>query len=112
MSTNIEDLTIAQAKELAAMFGSSSAKPSPFRVGYKYLFRTVTHIDVGEVVSICGDFVTLKDSSWIADTGRFHNCLKKGVFNEVEPYPNGNTLNLASLIDAAPWDHDLPKEQK
>jgi hypothetical protein len=108
---SLEDLTIKEAKELANLFGSGQ-KPSPFEVGKKYLFRTVTHIDVGEVVFICGDFVTLKDSSWIADTGRFHDCLKNGAFNEVEPYPSGNILNLAALIDAAPWNHDLPREPK
>ena len=109
---SIDDLTLGQIKDLQGILGREASKPVPFCVGRKYLFRTVTHIDVGEVVSVCGDFVTLKNSSWIADTGRFHDCLKNGVFSEVEPYPSGNMLNLSALIDAAPWEHDLPTEQK
>jgi hypothetical protein len=106
----IEDLTIKQAKELASIF--STEKKSPVEIGKAYLFRTVTHIEVGRVKSICGDFVILQDASWIADTGRYHNCLKDGVFNEVEPYPDTTTVNMAALINFAPWPHDLPKEQK
>lgn len=110
----IEDLTIKEAKEIAAIFsaGSNCKTKSPVEIGKAYLFRTVTHIEVGRVLSICGDFVTLEDASWIADTGRYHDCLVKGVFSEVEPYPNTTTINMASMINFAPWDHNLPKEQK
>ena len=108
---DIEDLTIKQAKELANIFGSEQKK-FPVDIGKSYLFRTVTHIEVGRVVSICGDFVTLETASWIADTGRYHDCLKNGVFNEVEPYPHTTSINMASMINFAPWDHDLPTDQK
>jgi hypothetical protein len=110
---NIDDLTIGQVKQLTG-FLSPQQKPSPFVVGEKYLFRTVTHIDVGEVVSVCGDFLELKQASWIADTGRYYDCLKDGVFNEVEPYPANVKpyINSATLIDFATWPHDLPSEQK
>ena len=109
---NIESLTIGEAKQLAAMFGGRSSKPVPFEIGKSYLIRTVTHIDVGRVVAITGDFVELEDASWIADTGRYHDCLKKGVFNEIEPYPHGTAVNCTAIIDRAPWMHSLPKEQK
>ena len=101
-------LDLNQLKEL--MGGISS--DLPFEIGKKYLFRTVTHIDVGQVKSIKGNFVTLENASWIADTGRYHDCLSKGVFNEVEPYPMDVHLNTSSLIDAVEWVHDLPTEQK
>ena len=85
---------------------------SPFKVGTKYLFRTVTHIDVGEVKEITGKFATLKNASWIADTGRFADALKDtDKFNEVEPYTNDCIVNLDSLIDATEIDK-LPTEQK
>lgn len=109
---NINDLTIGQIKEISRMCGVQNQKPLPFEVGKSYLIRTVTHIDVGRVVNICGDFVELEDASWIADTGRYHDCLKKGVFNEVEPYPDGTAVNCSTIIDRAPWPHNLPKEQK
>lgn len=107
---NIDDLTIGQLKELQSI--QPAQQKLPFKVGEAYLFRTVTHIEVGRIRSICGKFVELEDASWIADTGRYHDCLKKGVFNEVEPYPLTTIVNTDSLINAAPWPHDLPKEQK
>lgn len=107
---DIDKLTIGEAKEIARLTTNES-KENPFSIGKKYLFRTVTHIDVGKVVNICGDFIILENASWIADTGRYHDCLSKGVFKEVEPYPDQVFLNMPTLIDAAPWPHDLPMEQ-
>jgi hypothetical protein len=108
----IDDLTLGQIKEINRLTGGASEKNLPFKVGEAYLFRTVTHIDVGRVKELIGDFAILEDASWIADTGRFHDCLKKGIFSEVEPYPNYAGVNTASLINFAPWEHELPKDQK
>lgn len=127
MSINVNELTIAQVKEIAAMFPNQAPSLSlasatiesiadtssaPVEIGKSYLFRTVTHIEVGKVKSVHGNFITLEQASWIADTGRYHDCLAKGVFNEVEPYPETTTINAASLINYAPWSHALPTEQK
>lgn len=109
---NINELTVGQAIELAHMFGRAQTSECPVKVGEAYLFRTVTHIEVGRVKSVSGAFITLEEASWIADTGRYHDCLVKGVFNEIEPYPLTTTINSASLINFAPWPHKLPKEQK
>ena len=103
------NLTIGQLKELTGTSGNSEL---PFEIGKKYLFRTVTHIDVGLVKNIVGNFVVLEQASWIANTGRYHDCLSIGVFSEVEPYPVDVYLNTASLVDAAEWIHDLPTEQQ
>lgn len=108
---NIDYLTLGQIKEIQAM-GFNAESSSPFEIGKAYLFRTVTHIEVGRVKAIKGQFVELDNASWIADTGRYHDCLVKGVFNEVEPYPLYTGVNTHSLINYAPWPHDLPKEQK
>jgi hypothetical protein len=112
MNININDLTVGQIKEIQAMSAGIGTDRLPFKIGEKYLFRTVTHIDVGLVKEITGDFVTLSDASWIADTGRYHDCLSHGIFKEVEPYPHDVFINASSLIDAVPWKHELPKEQK
>lgn len=121
---NINDLTVGQLKEINSMFNLSQEKQElvvgsaesmqtiPVEVGKAYLFRTVTHIEVGKVKSVDGVFITLENASWIADTGRYHDCLVKGVFSEVEPYPLTTTINSASLINFAPWPHKLPTEQK
>lgn len=111
---NINDLTLGQIKEIKAMCGGveNAQQEMPFKIGEAYLFRTVTHIEVGRVVRIKGQFVELEEASWIADTGRYHNCLEKGIFSEVEPYPLYTGINTQSLINYAPWPHALPKEQK
>ena len=84
----------------------------PFGAGDKVLIRTVTHIQTGEIVEIIGDFIVLKDSAWIADTGRFNECLKKGVFNEVEPVFVKQAVNMKSIIDVFEFNHSLPREIK
>jgi hypothetical protein len=118
MTIDTNELTLGQLKEISAMFPSSSNSIEskdlyiPLEIGKSYLFRTVTHIEVGRVKSIHGPFVTLESASWIADTGRYHNCLRDGTFDEVEPYPDTTTINSLSLINHAPWDHALPTDQK
>jgi hypothetical protein len=80
-------------------------------VGKKFFFRTVTYHLVGMVTKIMGNFLILENSSWIADSGRFMDCLKKGSVNEVEPCGTA-FLNISTVTDFFPWKHDLPKEQK
>jgi hypothetical protein len=110
---DINDLTIGQAKELSKLFGESTTQSNvPVELGQAYLFRTVTHIELGRVESVCGNFITLSDASWIADTGRYHDALKNGTLNEIEPYVDGVTINAGSLIGYTKWSHDLPTEQK
>ena len=84
----------------------------PFVVGGKYFFRTVTYFATGEVESIKGNFVVLKDAAVIFDTGRFMDALKGGVFNEVEPVEVPFILNLNTIVDATEWVHALPRDQK
>jgi len=107
----IDNLTIGELKEITQLINGETIQ-LPFKVGEKYLFRTVTHYDVGEITAINGAFVTLKDASWIPDTGRYHDCLATGEFDEIEPYPNGVFVNTAATVDAAPWPHPLPREKK
>jgi len=83
----------------------------PFVKGKSYLFRTVTNYLVGKVAGVNGSFLILENASWIADTGRFMNCLKEGNFNEVEPVGKAY-LNMETIVDAFPWVHKLPTEQK
>ncbi|MCP4975732.1 MAG: hypothetical protein GY931_06180 [Maribacter sp.] len=84
----------------------------PVEINKSYFFRTVTYASVGKVASVDGDFITLTTASWIADTGRFYNCLTSGNFLEVEPYPDGVTINSQSIVDFSLWPHPLPTKQK
>jgi len=80
-------------------------------VGRKWFIRTVTFHLVGEVTARSGEFLVLKDASWVADSGRFMQAIKDGTLSEVEPVGEA-LVNTASIVDAFPWRHDLPKSQK
>jgi hypothetical protein len=84
----------------------------PFEIGGKYLFRTVTYFATGEVESIKGNFLVLKDAAWVADTGRFREAIMTGVLSEVEPVEVPMYVNINTITDAFVWSHNLPREQK
>jgi hypothetical protein len=80
-------------------------------IGKNFFFRTVTYHLVGKVEKIIDDFIVLKDASWVADSGRFSNAIKKGTLSEVEPVGDA-MLNIKTVTDFFPWNHKLPTEQK
>ena len=53
-----------------------------------------------------------EQASWVADSGRFHNALKDGTLNEIEPFISDVIINRGGIIDVTEWIHDLPKNQK
>ena len=72
-----------------------------WKIGQRYLIRTVTMIDTGELVSVDDHEIVLKDAAWIADTGRFSESLKSESFVEVEPFPDGQVaIGRGSIVDA------------
>lgn len=102
---NIDNLTIGEARQLAAMFGnpstSAAANDAHWKIGKIYLIRTVTHIDTGRLVAVTPHELVIEDAAWIADTGRYADALKKAEFGEVEPYPDGIVIiGRGALIDA------------
>lgn len=102
--TEIDNLTIKEAREISRLFNSTSQPSpadSPYKVGEVYLIRTVTMIDTGRVVRVTPQEIVLTDAAWIADTGRFADALRKAEFSEVEPFPDGEVIiNRAAVIDA------------
>jgi len=85
---------------------------SPLSVGKAVLIRTVTHYFTGRIVLVEASEIVLTEAAWIADTGRFHNALRDGSLNEVEPFVGPVSLNRAAVIDITEWKHPLPKRQK
>lgn len=79
--------------------------------GKKLFIRTVTYHLVGRVKRRIGKFWQLENASWVADSGRFMQTIKIGTLNEVEPVGDA-FVNIDSITDMFPWNHDLPKEQK
>ena len=80
-------------------------------IGEKFFFRTVTYHLTGKVVKRIGSLLELEKAAWIADSGRFTECIKNGELSEVEPVGKA-WINLSTVIDFFPWKHQLPQEQK
>ena len=90
----------------------SVGKSHSFAVGRSYLIRTVTMMYTGRIEAITESDLWLKDAAWIADSGRYHTALSEGTLNEVEPYPDYVIVTRQSIVDSAPWRHELPRTQK
>ena len=81
-------------------------------IGKTYFIRTVTMHHVGRVKDLNDQEILLEDAAWIADSGRFSDALKTGVFSEVEPFHRPVVVSRASLIDYTEIDVALPLAQK
>jgi hypothetical protein len=112
---------MATAKKQASAKSNKTAKPAAaadlsanhsFEVGKNYFIRTVTMYYTGRITRISDTDIVLEDAAWIADTGRFHNALKGGTLNEVEPFINPVIIPRGVVVDATIWDHELPRVQK
>jgi len=117
---NIDDLTVKEMRELFNLFSPTGSESAPkvknddslLKIGDDYLIRTVTMMYTGTVLIITDAEILLGRAAWIADSGRYADALAKGTLNEVEPYPNAVIISRAAIVDAAKWDHPLPREQK
>lgn len=113
---NIDNLTIGELKSLQALLGGAvqQSRRLPMPVGTKVFIRTVTHHYTGRVTAVAEDEVELSEAAWIADDGRFHDAMTKGILSEVEPYADGQrvVVNRTAIIDWAEWQHDMPRSQK
>lgn len=100
--SKLDELTIAEAKQLAALFGHQQAVDnSAWEIGKCYLIRTVTMIDTGRLIAVTPKELVLEDAAWIASTGRFSDALTSANFSEVEPFPSGKVIiGRGSIIDA------------
>lgn len=89
----------------------SNCPPIPFIIGKKYIIRTITMINVGRLINIIGNFMILDDASWIADAGRWEECLIKPEGIKIsEKYKKPVLVNVHSIVDATEWELELPKE--
>lgn len=82
-------------------------------VGKKLLIRTVTYHMVGEVEKVVGKFFQMKNSTWVADSGGFHDALKSGFSSTADLEPTTQAwLNTDSIVDMFVWKHELPKKKQ
>ena len=108
----IEELTIKEVREIAALFGTSQTQ-HPFEIGENYFIRTVTHHHTGKLVAVTTGELVLENAAWIADDGRLTEALKTGNFSEVEMFPATSKVIVGrgGLIDAVKIS-TIPTSQK
>lgn len=104
---DINQMTVGQLKELNSLIRQPKHKYFPYKVGDKVFIRTVTLYYTGQIESLNGDWITLTNASWIADTGRFYDFLKDGKCNEYESFQKSVSIPVQSLIDITEWQHNL-----
>lgn len=115
---DLNKLTVEQLKEELKILEEKKSKvvckDGVWEIGKNYFIRTVTMSLTGKLVFVGDKEIVLEDAAWIADTGRFANALKKGVFDEVEPFPKNRRVGIGrgSIVDFVEWEHRLPCEQK
>ena len=106
----VSDETYDKIKEQLGEDDSVEVDSYDDMIGKSFFFRTITYHLVGKVVKRFGDFLELKDASWVADSGRFMQAIKDGELDEVEPVGDVY-LNFESVVDFFPWKHRLPEKQ-
>ena len=86
----------------------------PYVVGRSYLIRTVTMIYTGKLVSVGDKELVITRAAWIPETERWADTVAKGIFKEVEPYPDTTKVIIGrgSILDAVMVSWILPREQK
>ncbi len=110
---NIDNLTVKEIKQIQSLLKSSKDDVGhPYQVGQNYFIRTVTHYYTGKLIRVTAKELVLENAAWIADTGRFHDALKTGKLNEVEPFEDDVVVGRGAVVDAVKWKHELPRVQK
>lgn len=109
----IYDLSIKDLTILKKLLDAIETKDnSLWTIGSNYFIRTVTMYILGHLAEVTSTELLITNASWVADSGRFHDALKTGVLDEVEPFINPVIVNRQSIIDATEWHHALPVKQK
>ena len=87
---------------------------TPYKIGKKYLIRTVTMIYTGKLKQIYDKELILTECAWIPETERWADTCKEGKFKEVEPYPEKAEVIIGrdAILDCFEVSWNLPKEQK
>lgn len=108
---DMNDLTLKQIKEIQDLFSNKIDNVHPWVTGKAYFIRTITMYLIGKLSFVTPKELVLKDASWIPDSGRFHDALKNGKLNQVEPFIDEVIINRDCIVDATYWNHQLPHEQ-
>lgn len=97
-------------KEFAEIIKGESDS-NPYKIGEKYLIRTVTMIYTGKLKAVYKQELLIDEAAWIPETERYSDTVKKSIFKEVEPYPCDVIIGRGAILDVTAID-DLPRSQK
>jgi hypothetical protein len=95
---NISELTIGQAREIAALFSAQPSTVHPYKIGQAYLIETVTKYFTGRLMAAHADELVITEAAWISDTGRYSQAVKSGDFSEVEPIDGPVIISRGSIV--------------
>lgn len=87
-------------------------KEHPYKIGEKYLIRTVTQYHTGRLKAVYPQELVIEEAAWITDTGRFFNFLDKGIATEIEPFIDDIIVSRGAIVDVTVFRHELPRKQK
>lgn len=107
------DVSLKDLKELLCCQPATSAS-HPYNIGSDYFIRTVTHHYTGKLIAVYPQELVLLDAAWIADDGRFSDAVSRGLFNEIEPWPENVEVVIGrnTIIDASIVAFPLPRSRK
>ena len=114
---NLNELTVGQLRQLAELLKPFVHGPTvdpngtplpahPYIIGKKYLFRCVTHYQLGIVTAVYPQEIVLdNDAMWVADTGRFRNATRTGTLpeSECEVFTRAPIVNRGAIVDVVEW---------
>lgn len=108
---NLDELTLGQIKQIQTMCGGGASHP--YEVGKAYLVQTVTQYRVGKLVQVTDQELVLEGGGWMADTGRFNECIASGKYSEFEPVGDRrHIIGRGAIVAVDEWSHILPEDVK
>lgn len=103
-------MSMLEISTLASVFNAMQAMlrkqesdvTGPWKIGEKYMVRTVTFTNTGIITAVYPDEIVMEKASWIPDTGRFSKFANEGISEEVEPFKQDQPIIIGrgSIVDA------------
>jgi hypothetical protein len=110
---NISDETYELIKNQLGVEEKISISSLEDFVGKKFFIRMVTYHLVGRITKVMANLFVMEDSSWVADSGGFSDAIKKGLGENAEIEPVGQSIiNINAIVDMFPYNHSLPTKQQ
>jgi hypothetical protein len=80
-----------------------------FKIGEKYIVRTLTYYYIGRVKHSSLTTLILEEATCVYDTGKWSTALREGKLNEIEPFIDDVMISASMIVDATIWRHSLPR---